>query len=318
MFVCNNTGNTDFDCGDDDNGDGVDDCFGNDVGKSFYIKSSSQCPGANGSNWTCPASLKSGVTPPPTLASQLEKITAFDAATNFNGNNFLIDVGNGASAVLKEITNPDSCVTDLPNALVTQPGVESDIIKALNAIFGYYLPNVNASLGGTLENDPFYPNYKDYVIAPYPDPTVVAPTFYKPYMIEHKETGPPTSPTITETIPTGYTLARETYAQYNAANAAAVYQQKKISGGRSYRRVFPLPVANCPSTVNGASHLTIQGFACFFLPENIPGTGGDSYIIGELIKQEYCGLSTSDTFDLDSPGSGYEIVLYDYPLNNDE
>lgn len=85
-------------------------------------------------------------------------------------------------------------------------------------------------------------------------------------------------------------------------------------GGVEWRRVLALPVADCSGDETGQSTLNVEGFACFFMLQRIPG-GPEKNIYGQFVDGCLAGGAAGP-----NPGSGpgpYLIQLYKDPDSGD-
>jgi len=84
--------------------------------------------------------------------------------------------------------------------------------------------------------------------------------------------------------------------------------------GVEWRRIMAMPVADCSGDQTGQSTLQIEGFACYFMLQQIAG-GTDKNIFGQFVEGCLAGGSAGPT-----PGAGpgpYLIQLYKDPDSGD-
>lgn len=85
-------------------------------------------------------------------------------------------------------------------------------------------------------------------------------------------------------------------------------------GGVEWRRVLAMPVADCSGDESGQSTIAIEGFACYFMLQQIPG-GPEMNIFGQFVNECLAGGTPGPV-----PGAGpgpYIIQLYKDPDSGD-
>ena len=102
-----------------------------------------------------------------------------------------------------------------------------------------------------------------------------------------------------------------THAEYSSIyNAGGPF----VSGGEEFRRVMPVPIADCAGIQNGQSQVPLIAIGCYFIRQPIEQGGQESYIVGELIEDcEASGVPGDTTPALGGP---FKIILYNDPGNN--
>jgi hypothetical protein len=100
------------------------------------------------------------------------------------------------------------------------------------------------------------------------------------------------------------------YDDYNDAMRAKSYDTAPPTG-HYLRREIAIPIGDCSGTVNGHGEVPVLGFACFFLLQETPQGGNDSYVFGQFITDCNAGGLPGN-----APGDGpglYIIQLYKDP-----
>ena len=98
------------------------------------------------------------------------------------------------------------------------------------------------------------------------------------------------------------------YASYNALLATKTYDTQPLPTGTAAfgRRVMAVPLGDCTGAANGKNTVTISGFACVFLLQEL-GNGSNDIIYGQI-------LGTCDAGGRPGAGSGsvgpHVIELY--------
>jgi hypothetical protein len=99
------------------------------------------------------------------------------------------------------------------------------------------------------------------------------------------------------------------YDDYTTAMLAKNFDEPLL--GQYLRREVAIPIGDCTGTTNGAGEVPILGFACFFLLQEAGGSGNDSYVFGQFIRDcNAAGIPGPDPGD--APGL-YLIQLYKDP-----
>lgn len=106
-----------------------------------------------------------------------------------------------------------------------------------------------------------------------------------------------------------------TYAEYSSIyNAGETAGTPFVSGGEEFRRVMPVPIADCAGIQNGQSQVPIIAIGCYFIRQPIESGGQESYIVGELIGD--CNASGVPGDSTPALGGPFKIILYNDPGNN--
>ncbi len=106
------------------------------------------------------------------------------------------------------------------------------------------------------------------------------------------------------------------YGDYVDRNIAKVYDFPPwgTPAGAEWRRVLAMPVADCTGDQSGQSTITVEGFACYFMLQEIGG-GADKNIFGQFVESCLAGGSAGPN---PGPGKGpYLIQLYKDPDSED-
>ena len=102
------------------------------------------------------------------------------------------------------------------------------------------------------------------------------------------------------------------YDDYTAATTAAAGSSDVLPATQQYlRREVAIPIGDCSGTINGQGEVPVLGFACFFLLQETPQGGNDSYVFGQFITDCNAGGVPGP-----APGDGpglYIIQLYKDP-----
>ena len=99
---------------------------------------------------------------------------------------------------------------------------------------------------------------------------------------------------------------------YNHTDYLADYLNPAfVPGPRFERRVVTVPVGECAGNTDGAGHVDLYGFACFFLLQPVVQQGNAAQVYGEFIDPDmFCGVPPPGT-------KGTKIVLYKDPSKVD-
>jgi hypothetical protein len=97
------------------------------------------------------------------------------------------------------------------------------------------------------------------------------------------------------------------YVDYGAAMLAKSFDTAPPVG-QQLRRELAIPIGDCSTTINGHGEVPVLGFGCFFLLQETPAGGQDSYVFGQFIADcNAGGIPGPDPGD--APGL-YVIQLY--------
>ncbi|GAA4879563.1 pilus assembly protein [Ferrimonas pelagia] len=103
------------------------------------------------------------------------------------------------------------------------------------------------------------------------------------------------------------------YSNASASSACLAGGWDGTGGDR--RREFAIVVSDCSGEDTGKSSLPFEGFACFFMSQEVVQTGTDNFVIGEFLND--CTGNGSPSYDTSDNDGPYQIVLYRNPSNKD-
>ena len=201
------------------------------------------------------------------------------------------DVGGGACVRNNMAGDYDACAT-ANSTVETEPGVTAGpTSQGFNTRFGVY-------------NGPISPG--DY------PPDLVVHQISPP--LETDESDDNVVIYNGQTVTTATEITGFDYSEYLSRNANPGQHDFLAPVGVKGRRVLTMPVADCTGDDNGQSTLEINGFACYFMLQQIAG-GTDKNIFGQFVDK--CAASGAPGMD---PGAGpgpYIIQLYKDPDSGD-
>jgi len=152
----------------------------------------------------------------------------------------------------------------------------------------------------------------------------ISPGDYPPDLVVH-QTSPPLDTYLDDSdndvitydgqiVTTATDIMGLDYSEYVSRNANPGQHNFLAPIGVKGRRVLTLPVADCSGDDTGQSTLVVEGFACYFMLQQIGG-GTDKNIFGQFVDK--CVASGAPSME---PGSGpgpYIIQLYKDPDSGD-
>jgi len=194
----------------------------------------------------------------------------------------------------------DACATT-DQTVDTEPGVTAGpTSQGFNTRFGQY--------AGPIGPDDYPPD----VVVEQPDPP-----------LHHPGTDPITGadiitqgiggPVVTSASAINYSYDDYTY---NTTNGVYDFAPDGSPAGVEWRRVLAMPVADCSGDETGQSTLEVEGFACYFMLQEVGAYGGpDKNIFGQFVDGCLAGGAAGP-----NPGEGkgpYLIQLYKDPDSGD-
>ena len=221
------------------------------------------------------------------------------------------DIGPGNYKLLRLDCPGGACIRDAmagafgacattDQTIETEPGVTAGpTSQGFNTRFGVY--------NGPISPDDYPPDVVTHQMAPPLD------TFIDPATGDDVITLGPGG----NVVATAYDIDGYDYADYVSRTMDPMlhdYPTTEIPAGVKWRRVMAMPVADCSGDQSGQSSLVVEGFACYFMLQQIGG-GEDKNIFGQFV--EGClagGMPGPDAGD--GPGP-YRIQLYKDPDSGD-
>lgn len=226
------------------------------------------------------------------------------------GNFQLIQLGvqPGAAAVRDNLAGGFAGCATIGDNITTQTGNETGpVADGLNTRFNDY----KGSMGGTQSQ--------------YPPDVITRPSPATPMSLDSSgnivvtaQGGGKTGGTSTVVTASNIDTVAYSYNDYNTDVAAGNYTIQPVQNGgiaAFRRRVLTVPVADCSGTNNGKSSIPVLGFACYFLLQEVTGTGNTDQVFGQFIGN--CDVNGTPG---PAPGSGpnpYIIQLYHDPSSGD-
>jgi hypothetical protein len=204
---------------------------------------------------------------PPLFGYQVDQVVGLNQVTGSTsaigpGNFGLLSLGgNGASIVRSNLAGSySSCVGEGPN-VPTEPGVAAGpVSQGINTRFNIY----NAGLSSST-----YP----------PDPINTA--------AHQTSLTTDASGNIMQgsTVVTTASQLSFNYSNYTSLLQSKSYDTQPLPNGTAAfgRRILAVPIGDCTGAANGKNTVTVSGFACVFLLQQLPNGSNDT-IYGQIIK----------------------------------
>lgn len=192
--------------------------------------------------------------------------------------------GNGAAIVRDNLAGDYASCSSIGATVATEPGVAAGpVSQGINARFGDYKGGLSA--------------------ATYP-PDVINSSAHQTSL----STDSNGNVTQGGTIVTTASQLTFNYADYNTLLLAKTYDTQPLPTGTAAfgRRVMAVPLGDCTGAANGKNTVSVSGFACVFLLQEL-GNGSNDIIYGQI-------LSSCDAGGRPGAGSGsvgpHVIELY--------
>ena len=214
---------------------------------------------------------------PPLYGYQVDQVVGLNQVTGTTsaigpGNYGLLSLGgNGASIVRNNLAGSyASCVSTGPN-VPTEPGVAAGpVSQGINTRFNDYKAGLSP--------------------ATYPPDVINTAAHQTNLTTDTTAAGctPNTAPCIKQgsTVVTTATQLNFNYASYNALLTSKSYDTQPLpapNGAAFGRRILAVPLGDCTGAANGKNSVTVSGFACVFLLQQLPNGSNDT-IYGQIIK----------------------------------
>jgi Flp pilus assembly protein TadG len=168
--------------------------------------------------------------------------------------------GNGASIVRTNLAGDYASCGSIGATVATEPGVAAGpVSQGIDARFGSYKGGLSA--------------------ANYP-PDVINSAAHQTSLSTDSSGNIKQGSTIVTTA----SQLTFNYANYNALLTAKTYDTQPLPTGTAAfgRRVMAVPLGDCTGAANGKNTVTISGFACVFLLQEL-GTGSNDIIYGQIL-----------------------------------
>jgi Flp pilus assembly protein TadG len=192
--------------------------------------------------------------------------------------------GNGANTVRANLAGDYASCATIGNSVTTEPGVASGpVSQGINTRFNVYKGPVSA--------------------ANYPPDVINSPAHQDSLTTDANGNIKQGGTTINDASQLSFN-----YANYTALLQSKSYDTQPLPSGTAAfgRRIVAVPMADCTGAINGKNSVTVLGFACVFLLQQLSG-GGKNVIYGQV-------LSSCDAGGRPGAGSGtvgpYVIELY--------
>jgi hypothetical protein len=206
-------------------------------------------------------------TKPPLFGYAIDQVVGLNQVTGSTsaigpGNFGLLSLGgNGGSIVRNNLAGSySSCVSTGPN-VPTEPGVAAGpVSEGINTRFNIYKSGLSSST---------YP------------PDVINTTSHQTSLTTDG------SGNVTQggTVVTTASQLTFNYASYTALLKSQSYDAQPAPNGTAAfgRRVLAVPLGDCTGAANGKNTVTVNGFACVFLLQQLPNGSNDT-IYGQILK----------------------------------
>jgi hypothetical protein len=206
---------------------------------------------------------------PPLYGYQIDQVVGLNQVTGTTspigpGNYGLLRLGgNGGDVVRNNLAGAySSCVSTGPN-VQTEPGVAAGpVSQGINTRFNVY--------GANLSSDTYPPDVIN---------TAAHQTSLTTAANGNIMQGGPNG-----TVVTTATQLTFNYGNYTSLLQSKAYDTQPVPGGTAAfdRRVLAVPLGDCTGAANGANTVTVSGFACVFLLQQLPNGSNDT-IYGQII-----------------------------------
>jgi hypothetical protein len=206
-------------------------------------------------------------TKPPLYGYQVDQVVGLNQVTGSTsaigpGNYGLLSLGgNGGSIVRNNLAGSyASCVSTGPN-VPTEPGVAAGpVSQGINTRFNIYAAGLDS--------------------ATYP-PDVINTAAHQTNLTTDG------SGNITQgsTVVTTASQLTFNYANYTALLQSKSYDTQPVPNDTAAfgRRILAVPLGDCTGAANGKNTVTVNGFACLFLLQQLPN-GSNDEIYGQILK----------------------------------
>jgi hypothetical protein len=204
---------------------------------------------------------------PPLFGYQVDQVVGLNQVTGTTsaigpGNYGLLSLGgNGANIVRDNLAGSyASCVSTGPN-VPTEPGVAAGpVSQGINTRFNDYKAGLSP--------------------ATYP-PDVINTAAHQTTLTTDGSGNIKQGGTVVTTA----SQLNFNYASYNALLTSKSYDTQPAPNGTAafQRRILAVPLGDCTGAANGRNTVTVSGFACVFLLQQLP-TGSNDTIYGQIIK----------------------------------
>jgi hypothetical protein len=204
---------------------------------------------------------------PPLYGYQVDQVVGLNQVTGSTsaigpGNYGLLSLGgNGASIVRNNLAGSySSCVSKGPD-VPTEPGVAAGpVSQGINTRFNDYKAGLSP--------------------ATYP-PDVINTTAHQTTLTTDGNGNIKQGSTVVTTA----SQLTFNYASYNALLTSKSYDTQPAPGGTAAfgRRILAVPLGDCTGAANGKNSVTVSGFACVFLLQQLPNGSNDT-IYGQIIS----------------------------------
>ena len=203
---------------------------------------------------------------PPLYGYQIDQVVGLNQVTGSTsaigpGNYGLLSLGgNGATLVRNNLAGAySSCVSTGPN-VPTEPGVAAGpVSQGINTRFNVYSAGLSPDT---------YP------------PDVINSSAHQTTLTTDS------SGNVTQgsTVVTSASQLSFNYASYTALLNSKSYDTQPAPGGTAAfgRRILAVPLGDCTGAANGKNTVTVSGFACVFLLQQLPNGSNDT-IYGQII-----------------------------------
>jgi hypothetical protein len=204
---------------------------------------------------------------PPLYGYQVDQVVGLNQVTGTTsaigpGNYGLLSLGgNGASIVRNNLAGSyASCVSTGPN-VPTEPGVAAGpVSQGINTRFNDYKAGLSP--------------------ATYP-PDVINTAAHQTTLTTDGSGNIKQGSTVVTTA----SQLNFNYASYNALLTSKSYDTQPAPNGTAAfsRRILAVPLGDCTGAANGKNSVTVSGFACVFLLQQLPNGSNDT-IYGQIIS----------------------------------
>jgi len=213
---------------------------------------------------------------PPLYGYQVDQVVGLNQVTGSTsaigpGNYGLLSLGgNGANIVRNNLAGSyASCVSTGPD-VPTEPGVAAGpVSQGINTRFNDYKAGLSP--------------------ATYPPDVINTAAHQTSLTTDTSGTGcaPGTPPCIKQgsTVVTTASQLTFNYASYNSLLTSKSYDTQPAPSGTAAfgRRILAVPLGDCTGAANGKNTVTVSGFACVFLLQQLP-SGSNDTIYGQIIS----------------------------------